>query len=169
DLQLSGKLALVSGSTAGIGHAIAAALAAEGARVVVNGRTQAAVDKAMAAIAARAAGQVMGFAGDLSTAEAAEALVRRHPGIEILVNNLGIFEPKPFEDIPDADWTRFFEVNVLSGVRLARLVLPAMKRADWGRIVFISSESAVQIPAEMIHYGMTKTAQLAVSRGLAES
>lgn len=169
DLQLAGKLALVSGSTAGIGHAIAAALAAEGARVIVNGRTQPAVDKAVAGIAAGAGGQVLGFAGDLSTAEAAEALVRRHPGIEILVNNLGIFEPKRFEDIADADWTRFFEVNVLSGVRLARLVLPAMKRADWGRIIFISSESAVQIPVEMIHYGMTKTAQLAVSRGLAES
>jgi NAD(P)-dependent dehydrogenase (short-subunit alcohol dehydrogenase family) len=112
---------------------------------------------------------VLGFAGDLTAAAPAEALVKRHPGIEILVNNLGIFEPKPFEQIPDADWTRFFEANVLSGVRLARLCLPAMKQADWGRIIFVSSESAVQIPAEMIHYGMTKTAQLAVSRGLAES
>src|SRR6202008_3779845 len=105
----------------------------------------------------------------LSMAAAAEELVRQHPDIEILVNNLGIFEPKPFEDIPDADWMKFFEVNVLSGVRLARLVLPAMRRANWGRIIFISSESAVQIPAEMIHYGTTKTAQLAVSRGLAEA
>jgi NAD(P)-dependent dehydrogenase (short-subunit alcohol dehydrogenase family) len=112
---------------------------------------------------------VLGFAGDLSLAEVAEDVVRRHPDINILVNNLGIFEPKAFEDIPDADWLRFFDVNVLSGVRLARLVLPEMKRANWGRIVFISSESAVQIPTEMIHYGMTKTAQLAVSRGLAES
>jgi NAD(P)-dependent dehydrogenase (short-subunit alcohol dehydrogenase family) len=169
DLQLKGKLALVSGSTAGIGHAIAAALAAEGARVIVNGRTQAAVDQAVAGIRAGEGGEVLGFAGDLSTAAAAEALVAKFPGIEILVNNLGIFEPKPFEDIPDADWTRFFEVNVLSGVRLARLVLPAMKRADWGRIIFVSSESALQIPAEMIHYGMTKTAQIAVARGLAES
>ncbi len=170
DLQLKGKLALVSGSTAGIGRAIATALAAEGARVIVNGRAQASVDTAVAEIRREAgAGEVIGFAGDLGTAAVAEALIAAHPGIEILVNNLGIFEPKAFEDIPDADWTRFFEVNVLSGVRLARLVLPAMKRADWGRIVFISSESAVQIPAEMIHYGMTKTAQLAVARGLAES
>ena len=103
------------------------------------------------------------------TRAAAEEVVRQHPGIEILVNNLGIFEPKPFEEIPDADWRRFFEVNVLSGVRLARLVLPAMRRANWGRIIFISSESGVQIPAEMIHYGMTKTAQIAVARGIAES
>jgi NAD(P)-dependent dehydrogenase (short-subunit alcohol dehydrogenase family) len=169
DLKLTNKLALVSGSTAGIGLAIAASLAAEGARVIVNGRTQPAVDGAVAKIKAAAPGAVYGFAGDLGTAAAAEELVRRHPGIEILVNSLGIFEPKPFEEIPDADWMRFFEVNVLSGVRLARLVLPGMRQANWGRIIFISSESAVQIPAEMIHYGMTKTAQLAVSRGLAEA
>lgn len=169
DLQLTGKLALVSGSTAGIGYAIASALAAEGARVIVNGRSQGSVDAAVASIKAGPGGQVLGFAGDLSTAAAAEALVQKHPGIEILVNNLGIFEPKAFEDIPDEDWSRFFDVNVLSGVRLARLCLPAMRKANWGRIIFISSESAVQIPAEMVHYGMTKTAQLAVSRGLAES
>jgi NAD(P)-dependent dehydrogenase (short-subunit alcohol dehydrogenase family) len=169
DLQLKDKVALVSGSTAGIGHAIATALAREGARVIVNGRTQAAVDAAVAGIRQATGGQVLGFAGDLATAEAAEALVKAHPGIEILVNNLGIFEPKAFEETPDEDWRRFFEVNVLSGVRLARLCLPAMKAANWGRIIFISSESAVQIPAEMIHYGTTKTAQLAVSRGLAES
>jgi NAD(P)-dependent dehydrogenase (short-subunit alcohol dehydrogenase family) len=169
DLKLKGKLALISGSTAGIGYAIAAALAAEGARVVVNGRSQAAVDEAMTRIRAGDGGEVLGFAGDLSTRAAAEALVARFPNIEILVNNLGIFEPKPFEEIPDEDWIRFFDVNVLSGVRLARLCLPAMKRANWGRIIFISSESGVQIPAEMIHYGMTKTAQLAVARGLAES
>lgn len=169
NLQLTGKLALVTGSTAGIGHAIATALAAEGARVIVNGRSQPSVDAAVAQMKAAAGGEVIGFAGDLGTAAAAEALLAKHPGIEILVNNLGIFEPKPFEDIPDEDWIRFFEVNVLSGVRLARGVLPAMKRSNWGRIIFISSESAVQIPAEMIHYGMTKTAQLAVSRGLAES
>ena len=114
-------------------------------------------------------GEVLGFAGDLSKAAVAEELARRHPGVEILVNNLGIFEPKPFEEIPDEDWRRFFDVNVLSGVRLARLFLPAMKRKNWGRIIFISSESAVQIPAEMIHYGMTKTAQVAVARGLAEA
>jgi NAD(P)-dependent dehydrogenase (short-subunit alcohol dehydrogenase family) len=169
DLQLKGKLALVSGSTAGIGQAIAKALAAEGARVVVNGRKQAAVDEAVAALRAEAGGDVEGFAGDLTTAEAADALAARFPGVEILVNNLGIFEPAPFEAIADTDWVRFFEANVLSGVRLARLYLPAMKAANWGRIIFISSESAVQIPAEMIHYGMTKTAQLSVSRGLAES
>lgn len=169
DMQLKNKLALVSGSTAGIGYAIAAALAAEGARVIVNGRSQGAVDEAVANIKAATGSEVLGFAGDLSTAAAADALVRQYPNIEILVNNLGIFEPKPFEEIPDSDWTRFFEVNVLSGVRLARLCLPAMKKANWGRIIFISSESGVQIPAEMIHYGMTKTAQIAVARGLAEA
>ena len=169
DLKLKGKLALVSGSTAGIGHAIASQLAAEGARVIVNGRSQDAVDAAVAKIRPGDGGEVLGFAGDLGSPESAQALVARFPGIEILVNNLGIFEPKEFEDIPDEDWRRFFDVNVLSGVRLARLCLPAMKRANWGRIIFISSESAVQIPAEMIHYGMTKTAQLAVARGLAES
>ena len=169
DLQLTGKLALVTGSTAGIGHAIAAILAREGARVIVNGRSQDSVDAVVEQLARDTGGALLGFAGDLSQAAVAEALVARHPGIEILVNNLGIFEPKAFEDIPDADWLRFFDVNVLSGVRLARLCLPAMKQADWGRIIFISSESAVQIPAEMIHYGMTKTAQLAVSRGLAEA
>jgi NAD(P)-dependent dehydrogenase (short-subunit alcohol dehydrogenase family) len=169
DLKLSGKLALVSGSTAGIGYAIAQTLAQEGATVIVNGRTQAGVDEAVERIRAETKGTVHGFAGDLSQADAAQEVVRRHPGISILVNNLGIFEPKAFEDIPDEDWQRFFDVNVLSGVRLARLVLPEMKKADWGRIIFISSESAIQIPTEMIHYGMTKTAQIAVARGLAES
>src|SRR5712675_2173652 len=165
DLQLNGKLAVVTGSTAGIGYAIAEALAREGARVVVNGRTQAAVSEAVAKIGEGA----LGFAGDLSSAEQAAALARKYPSVDILVNNLGIFEPKPFEEIPDEDWRRFFDVNVLSGVRLARAFLPGMKRRDWGRIIFISSESGIQIPAEMIHYGVTKTAQLAVSRGLAES
>jgi NAD(P)-dependent dehydrogenase (short-subunit alcohol dehydrogenase family) len=127
------------------------------------------VDEAVDRIRSETGGAVQGFAGDLSQAEAAQEVVRRHPGISILVNNLGIFEPKAFEDIPDEDWLRFFDINVLSGVRLARLVLPAMKQANWGRIIFISSESGVQIPTEMIHYGMTKTAQIAVSRGLAES
>ena len=169
DLKLTNKLALVTGSTAGIGHAIAAALAREGAAVIVNGRSQAAVDDAVERLKADTGRRAHGFAGDLSTAEAAEEIARQYPDVEILVNNLAVFEPKPFEEITDADWTRFFEVNVLSGVRLARLYLPAMRRADWGRIIFISSESAVQIPPEMIHYGMTKTAQLAVSRGLAEA
>jgi NAD(P)-dependent dehydrogenase (short-subunit alcohol dehydrogenase family) len=165
DLQLDNKLAVVSGSTAGIGYAIAEALAREGARVIVNGRTQTAVSAAVSKIGRRA----MGFAGDLSSAEKAAELARKYPDVDILVNNLGIFEPKPFEQIPDEDWKRFFDVNVLSGVRLARLFLSGMKRRDWGRIIFISSESAIQIPAEMIHYGTTKTAQLAVARGLAES
>ena len=169
DLKLTNKLALVTGSTAGIGHAIAAALAREGAAVIVNGRSQAAVDDAVERLKSDTGRRVHGFAGDLSTAEAADEIARQYPDVEILVNNLAVFEPKPFEEITDADWTRFFEVNVLSGVRLARLYLPAMRRADWGRIIFISSESAVQIPPEMIHYGMTKTAQLAVSRGLAEA
>jgi NAD(P)-dependent dehydrogenase (short-subunit alcohol dehydrogenase family) len=169
DLQLDGKLALVTGSTAGIGYAIAEALAREGARVIVNGRTEQAVVEAAGALAASTGGTVTGFAGDLGTSKAATEVARRHPGVEILVNNLGIFEPKPFEEIPDDDWHRFFEVNVVSGARLARLYLPAMKARDWGRIIFISSESAVQIPAEMIHYGTTKTAQLAIARGLAET
>ncbi len=169
DLQLKNKLALVSGSTAGIGYAIAKALAAEGARVIINGRSQVGVDTAVASLQQAGHHNVFGFAGDLSKAEAAIDMVAQYPDIEILVNNLGIFEPKSFEDIPDEDWTRFFDVNVLSGVRLSRLVLPAMKKANWGRIIFISSESALQIPAEMIHYGMSKTAQIAVARGLAES
>ena len=169
ELNLRNKRALVSGSTAGIGLAIARALANEGARVIVNGRSQVSVDDIVARLKSETAEDVAGFAGDLSKATVAEAPARQCPNVEILVNNLGIFEPKSFEEISDADWVRFFEINVLSGVRLARLFLPAMKRANWGRIIFISSESAVQIPAEMIHYGTTKTAQLAVSRGLAEA
>jgi NAD(P)-dependent dehydrogenase (short-subunit alcohol dehydrogenase family) len=169
DLQLQGKLALVTGSTAGIGRAIATTLAREGARVIINGRQRDSVETVVASLKSATGGELQGFAGDLSVASSAEALVREYPGVEILVNNLGIFEPKAFEEIPDADWLRFFEVNVLSGVRLARLVLPKMRRANWGRIIFISSESGVQIPSEMIHYGVTKTAQLAVSRGLAEA
>jgi NAD(P)-dependent dehydrogenase (short-subunit alcohol dehydrogenase family) len=169
DLMVKNKVTLVTGSTAGIGYAIAEVLAAEGANVIVNGRSEDSVNRAIADLTPGAAGELIGFAGDLSTAEAAEQLARKHPGVEILVNNLGIFEPVAFEDISDADWRRFFEVNVLSGVRLSRLYLPAMKARNWGRIIFISSESGVQIPAEMIHYGMTKTAQLAVSRGIAES
>jgi NAD(P)-dependent dehydrogenase (short-subunit alcohol dehydrogenase family) len=170
DLRLSDKSAIVTGSTKGIGLAIATALAREGARVVINGRSEASVGEALADVRGLVRGaKVEGFAGDLATAEAAEGLRREYPGVDILVNNLGIFEPKPFEEISDEEWTRFFEVNVLSGVRLSRLYMPGMKARNWGRIVFISSESGVQIPAEMIHYGMTKTAQLAVSRGLAET
>jgi len=169
DLNLTGKLALVSGSTAGIGFAIASTLAQEGARVIVNGRSQSSVDDVVAQLKAETGSDVQGFAGDLSLAASADELARRYPEVEILVNNLGIFEPKPFEEIPDADWQRFFDVNVLSGVRLARLFLPAMRRANWGRIIFISSESGLQIPSEMVHYGVTKTAQIAVARGIAES
>ena len=169
DLELQGKRALVSGSTAGIGFAIAKALAAEGAHVILNGRTQARVDAALQKLqGAGLPGIAEGFAADLGTSDGVAQIVAKYPDVEILVNNLGIFEPKPFEQIPDADWFRFFEVNVLSGVRLSRHYLPRMMEGGWGRIVFISSESAVQIPAEMIHYGMTKTAQLAISRGLAE-
>jgi NAD(P)-dependent dehydrogenase (short-subunit alcohol dehydrogenase family) len=169
DLQLAGKKALVSGSTAGIGLAIASLLAQEGAEVIINGRSDASVQQAIADIQRTTGKTVSGFAGDLTQAEVAQSLVSRFPQVDILVNNLGIFEPKAFADIPDADWQRFFDVNVLSGVRLARLYLAGMQQKDWGRIVFISSESGVQIPPEMIHYGMTKAAQIAVARGLAES
>jgi NAD(P)-dependent dehydrogenase (short-subunit alcohol dehydrogenase family) len=170
DLKLADKLALVSGSTKGIGLAIATGLAREGAKVVVNGRSEKSVHAALVKIRQSVPeAKLEGHAGDLSDATATDALVKRFPAVDILVNNLGIFEPKPFEEIPDADWRRFFEVNVLSGIRLSRACLPRMKRNNWGRIVFISSESGIQIPAEMIHYGMTKTAQLAVSRGLAET
>jgi NAD(P)-dependent dehydrogenase (short-subunit alcohol dehydrogenase family) len=169
DLHLKGRRALVTGSTAGIGLAIATSLAREGAHVIITGRTEAGVNKAVAGVAAATGDNVVGFAGDLGAAAAADEVVRQHGDIEILVNNLGIFEPKPFEAIEDSDWMRFFEVNVLSGARLARLCLPAMKRANWGRIIFISSESALQIPVEMIHYGVTKTAQIALARGLAEA
>jgi NAD(P)-dependent dehydrogenase (short-subunit alcohol dehydrogenase family) len=168
DLQIKDKMALITGSTAGIGLAIAKALSMEGARTIINGRSEESVERAISELGATATGQLLGFAGDLSKAEAANKVYSRYPDVEILVNNLGIFEPVSFEEIPDEDWRRFFEVNVLSGVRLCRLYLPSMKKRNWGRIIFISSESAVQIPAEMIHYGMTKTAQLAVSRGLAE-
>jgi NAD(P)-dependent dehydrogenase (short-subunit alcohol dehydrogenase family) len=170
DLQLQGKRALVTGSTAGIGLAIARGLAREGAGVIINGRTAQRVDQSVAALnKAGVSGKVEGLAADLGTADGTRTAIERFPEVDILVNNLGIFEAKPFEDIPDADWLRFFEVNLLSGVRLSRHYLPGMKKRNWGRIVFISSESAIQIPAEMIHYGMTKTAQLAIARGLAET
>jgi len=170
NLGLKGKKAVVSGSTAGIGFAIAAALADEGASVVVNGRTEARVNAALEKIREHhKAADLLGVAADLGTASGVQAFVKRVPQADILVNNLGIFEVKLFAEIPDADWLRFFEVNVLSGVRLSRHYLPGMLKNNWGRIIFISSESAFQIPAEMVHYGMTKTAQVAVARGLAES
>jgi NAD(P)-dependent dehydrogenase (short-subunit alcohol dehydrogenase family) len=170
DLQLVDKRAVVTGSTAGIGFAIAEALAKEGASVVINGRTERRVNEAVNKLRASGVrGKVQGVAADVGTVEGTNKLIRCFPDAEILVNNAGIFEVKPFEQIDDDDWKRFFEVNVLSGVRLSRHYLRGMKERNWGRIVFISSESALQIPAEMIHYGMTKTAQLAVSRGIAET
>jgi NAD(P)-dependent dehydrogenase (short-subunit alcohol dehydrogenase family) len=170
DLGLKGKIAVVSGSTAGIGFAIASTLAAEGAEVVVNGRSQARVDTALEKLR-KATGStvVRGVVADLGTAAGAAEFVRQVPQTDILVNNMGIFEPKKFLEIPDEDWLRLFEVNVLSGVRLTRHYLPGMVAKKWGRVVFISSESAQQVPPEMIHYGMTKTAQVAVARGIAES
>jgi NAD(P)-dependent dehydrogenase (short-subunit alcohol dehydrogenase family) len=170
DLELSDKVAIVTGSTAGIGLATAEALAREGARVVINGRTQARVDAALAQVRKSApAADVRGVAADLSTAEGCARLIAAHPEADVLINNMGIFEPRRFEEISDADWLRFFEANVLSGVRLARHYVRGMRARNWGRIVFVSSESGVQIPAEMIHYGVSKTAQIAVARGLAET
>jgi NAD(P)-dependent dehydrogenase (short-subunit alcohol dehydrogenase family) len=170
DLQLQHKTAVVTGSTAGIGLAIASLLASEGANVVVNGRSDKSVSGAVERIQKTGAkGKVRGVAADLSKREGVDHFLKEVPETEILVNNLGIFEPKPFEKISDEDWMRFFETNVMSGVRLSRAYLPKMKERDWGRIVFISSESGLQIPAEMIHYGMTKTAQIAIARGLAET
>lgn len=169
NLHLSDKLALVSGSTKGIGFAIAQGLAREGARVILNGRSQASVDDALARLrAGQGDAKVEGFAGDLSNPQQIATLVQRYPAVDVLVNNLGIFDPKPFEDIDDQEWLRFLDVNLLSGVRLSRAYLPGMKQKNWGRVVFISSESGIQIPLEMIHYGVTKTAQLGLSRGLAE-
>jgi NAD(P)-dependent dehydrogenase (short-subunit alcohol dehydrogenase family) len=170
DLQLVDKRAVVTGSTAGIGFAIAEALAKEGASVVVNGRTELRVNEAVNKLRASGIrGKVEGVAADVGEVGGTDKLTCRFPDADILVNNAGIFEVKPFEQIDDDDWKRFFEVNVLSGVRLSRHYLPGMMTRNWGRVVFISSESALQIPGEMIHYGMTKTAQLAVARGLAET
>lgn len=170
NLELEGKIALVTGSTAGIGFAIARRLACEGADVIVNGRTEERVREATAKINKEVSkANLRGIPADLGTAEGCEQVVGEAPRLDILVNNVGIFEPKPFEKIADADWEKFFAVNVMSGVRLSRAYLPAMKQRNWGRIVFISSESGLQIPAEMIHYGMTKTAQIAIARGLAET
>lgn len=169
DLGLNGKTVLITGSTAGIGFAAAQRFAEEGASVVVNGRNEERVRAAVDALARVVPGaSVRGVAADVGSSSGIEALIRAVPDTDVLVNNAGIFEPKPFEEISDADWQRFFDVNVMSGVRLSRHYLRGMLERDWGRIVFISSESGLQIPVEMIHYGMTKTAQLAVARGLAE-
>jgi len=170
NLELQDKKALVTGSTAGIGLAIARRLRQEGAEVWLNGRTQERVEEALTQVRKdHSDAKVHGIAADLGSAQGCAEIVRQLPEVDILINNLGIFEPKPFEEISDADWERFFAVNVLSGVRLSRAYLGEMKQRNWGRIIFISSESGLQIPAEMIHYGMTKTAQLAIARGLAET
>lgn len=168
NLELDGKRALITGSTAGIGYAIARGLAAEGARVVITGRTQASVDAALARLKAELPQAVAsGVAADCATVGGAQQVFDRVDAVDILVNNLGIYERRPFFEIEDAEWLRFFEVNVLSGVRFARRYARAMATQGWGRILFVSSESALNIPREMIHYGMTKTAQLSVSHGLA--
>jgi len=170
DLKLDGKRALVTGSTAGIGHAIATALAGEGASVIVNGRSEARVDEAMASIRqTHPRADLEPLVADLGGAEGAGLALQRFADLDILVNNLGIFEPRPFEEITDAEWERMIEVNFMSGVRLSRHHLPRMKAKGWGRIIFVASESAVNIPIEMIHYGVTKTMQVALARGLAET
>src|SRR5882672_108228 len=168
-IDLSGKTALVTGSTAGIGYGIAKGLAASGADVALNGRSQATVDTAVKKLAAEVPGsKVRGIAADVSTAAGCKALVAALADVDILINNAGIYGASEFFEIPDEDWTRIFEVNVMSGVRLSRAYMKGMLKRNWGRIVFISSESALNIPTEMIHYGTTKTAQLAISRGLAQ-
>ncbi|QDU82290.1 3-oxoacyl-[acyl-carrier-protein] reductase FabG [Polystyrenella longa] len=168
DFKLQGKLAVVSGSTSGIGRSIAQSLLAEGAKVVVNGRSEGSVSKALKTLD----GDTHGVVADVATAEGCDKLIeeaQKLGSIDILINNAGIFEPKPFEEISDEDWLRFYEINVMSGIRLSRAVAPQMKKQSWGRIIFISSESGINIPVEMVHYGMTKTAQLAISRGLAKT
>ena len=168
-IDLSGKHAIVTGSTAGIGFAIAQGLASAGAHVVVTGRTQARVDEAIAALnAATPNGKVEGVAADLGTAEGCQTLIDKQPSTDILINNVGIFAPQDFFDVDDATWQQFFDINIMSAVRLSRHYAQGMRERDWGRIQFISSESAINIPSEMVHYGMTKSALLSVSRGLAK-
>jgi NAD(P)-dependent dehydrogenase (short-subunit alcohol dehydrogenase family) len=170
DLKLSNKVALVSGSTGGIGLAIATTLAQEGSTVIVNGRTQERVNQAIDRIKQSVPNaKLQGIAADLGTLAGVELLLQQVPSVDILVNNLGIYSSQAFADIADEVWMNILEVNVMSGVRLSRHYLPLMLKQDWGRIIFIASESALNIPAEMIHYGVTKTAQLALSRGLAET
>ncbi|MEC5398804.1 SDR family NAD(P)-dependent oxidoreductase [Uliginosibacterium sp. H1] len=168
-IDLTGKTAVISGSTAGIGFATARGLAEAGATVILNGRSQGSVDAAIARLKQVVPGaQVRGVAADVATAEGCAALVVAEPVADILINNAGIFGPQDFFDIPDAEWQRFYDVNVMSGVRLSRAYVSGMQAKGWGRVVFLSSESGLNIPADMIHYGMTKTANLAVSRGLAK-
>jgi NAD(P)-dependent dehydrogenase (short-subunit alcohol dehydrogenase family) len=169
DLQLAGKTALVTGSTSGIGYATAKALLKEGAQVIVNSRTQDSVDKAVASLKKETGRTPLAFVGDMTKAEDAARLAKAHPRVDILVNNVGRLIPKEFTQTTDEDWIETFNLNVMSGVRLARAYLPGMKERNWGRIIFISSESALQIPVESIHYGMSKAAQIAVARGLAET
>ncbi len=170
DLHLKNKKAFVSGSTKGIGKAIARTLAAEGASVIINGRSQASIEKAIKEIRNELPkSDISGIACDFGKPDEIDALIESCGDIDILINNIGIFEPKDFLDIQDADWQKFFDINVMSGVRLSRAFLPAMLKNNWGRIIFISSESGINIPEEMVHYGMTKTAQLAISRGIAET
>jgi NAD(P)-dependent dehydrogenase (short-subunit alcohol dehydrogenase family) len=169
DLKLRGKRALVTGSTVGIGFAIARGLARERAEVIINGRTEQKVAEAVQRISSEVGSRAVGIAADLGSAEGVARLVAEAGRVDILVNSVGIFWPVPFLEIADRDWFHIFEVNVMSGVRVARGLLPQMLKRNWGRIIFISSESALQIPPEMVHYGVTKTAQLALSRGIAET
>jgi NAD(P)-dependent dehydrogenase (short-subunit alcohol dehydrogenase family) len=166
DMQLNGKSALITGATAGIGLEIARKLAAEGARVIITGRDRTKLDAAVASIRASGGKDVSGIAADAGTAAGAAEILKAQSDVDVLINNLGIYESKAFADASDDDWRRYFEINVVSGVRLARAYLPGMLKRDWGRIIFISSESGVVVPGEMIHYGMTKSAQLSISRGL---
>ncbi len=170
ELKIKDKIALVSGSTKGIGFATASLLAEEGARVFINGRTEQSVNAAIKKIKEKnASADVSGIVADLSTDRGCESLIQEIPDVDILVNNLGIFNPVKFENITDQEWMEFFQINIMSGVRLSRHYLAGMRKNNWGRIVFVSSESAIQIPEEMIHYGMTKSAQIAIARGLAET
>ncbi len=170
DLQLNGKRAFVTGSTAGIGLAIATKLAAEGAEVIVSGRTKERVDEAVKAVEGAAKGaKVWGIVADLSTVAGTREAIERAPDVDVLVNNLGIFNIRAFPEIDDAEWESIFQVNILSGVRLSRHYLPRMLARNSGRIIFISSECGIQIPVEMVHYGVTKAAQIALARGMAEA
>lgn len=167
NIDFTGRKVLVSGSTNGIGLAVAKGFLDAGATVIINGRSDASVKNALERLGPLAANAI-GFAGDLASESAAQQLIEQHPHVDILINNLGIYQAQDFFDTPDSEWQRFFDTNVLSGVRLSRAYAPGMVERGWGRIVFVSSESALNIPSDMIHYGFSKTAQLAISRGLAK-